>query len=260
MKLGIVEGRGQEAHNTKEVKKEHKEKIKKDEEATTDEEHETPVTLVTHINKIVHSIFSNVDVYVNNQQVYNSNGLYMLKSYISNNFNGAKGALHCEGYNNDEFSNQIMEASSSEFFFTRRIKMLSKPVAFMLYAKLGVGFFSSSELPHPNMKVRLRLIRAKPSFYIISNNPNFGFGNVDCSIYTRRIDLKNDYHKKPMDMLAYTPVEFNYLQTLAKIFVIPSRQNQFIQENIFNNAPVRRIAIAMDTNSAFIGSYSKNSF
>ena len=59
-------------------------------------------------------------------------------------------------------------------------------------------------------------------------------------------------------MLAHTPLEFNYLETLAKIFIIPARQNQFIQENIFNNCPVRRIAIAMNTNSAFTGSYTKN--
>ena len=63
-----------------------------------------------------------------------------------------------------------------------------------------------------------------------------------------------------MDMLAYTPVEFNYLETLAKTFIIPARQNQFLQENIFNNAPVRRIAIALNTNSAFIGSYAENPF
>ena len=61
-----------------------------------------------------------------------------------------------------------------------------------------------------------------------------------------------------MDMLAYTPVEFNYLETLAKTFIIHARQNQFIQENIFNNAPVRRIALAMNTNSAFTGSYTEN--
>ena len=63
-----------------------------------------------------------------------------------------------------------------------------------------------------------------------------------------------------MDMVAYTPVEYNFLETLAKIFIIPARQNQFIQENIFNNAPIRRIAIAMNTNSAFTGSFTENPF
>ena len=82
---------------------------------------------------------------------------------------------------------------------------------------------------------------------MISDNPNVSLGIVDCSFYTRRIDFKDDYHKKQMDMIAYTPVVFNFLETLAKYFIIPPRQNQFVQENIFNNAPVRRIAIAMNT-------------
>ena len=95
---------------------------------------------------------------------------------------------------------------------------------------------------------------------MISENPNVSLGNVDCSLYTRRIMLKEDYHKKRMSQLAYAPVEYNYMETLAKTFIIPARQNQFIQENIFNNAPIRRIAIAMNSNSAFTGSFAENPF
>ena len=102
----------------------------------------------------------------------------------------------------------------------------------MLYGKMGIDFFSFSELLYPNMKLRLRLIRARPNFYTISDNPNVSLGIVDCSLYTRRIALKDDYHKKRMDMLNYATVEYNYLETLAKNFIIPARQNQFIQENI----------------------------
>ena len=262
LKLKLVKGRGYETYNTKEVRKEHKEEAKAEEEETVEED--DPVPLVTHVKNILHSIFSNVEVYINNQQIYNSNGLYAHKSYISNNFKGAvseyKGVLHCEGYDYEEFPDEITEAPLSEPFFTRRMKMLSRPDGFMLYGKLGVDFFSTSELLYPNMKIRLRLFRARPNFYMISDNPNVSLGIVDCSLYTRRIALKDDYHKKRMDMLDYTPVEFNYLETLAKTFIIPARQNQFIQENIFNKAPVRRIAIAMNTNSAFTGFYTENPF
>ena len=110
------------------------------------------------------------------------------------------------------------------------------------------------------MKIRLRLIRATPNFYMISDNPNVSLGIVGCSLYTRRIALKDYYHKKRMDMLAYAPVEYNYLETLPKTFIIPARQNQFIQANISNNAPIRWIAIAMNTNSAFTGSFTENPF
>ena len=42
------------------------------------------------------------------------------------------------------------------------------------------------------MKVRLRLIRARLNFYMISENPNVSLVIVDCSLYTRRSALKDD--------------------------------------------------------------------
>ena len=110
------------------------------------------------------------------------------------------------------------------------------------------------------MEIRLRLISARPKFYMISDNYNVSLGIVDCSPYTRRIALKDGHGKKQMDKLAYILVEFNCMETHAKAFIIPARQNQFIRENNFNNVPVRQIAIAMNTNSGFTGSYTENPF
>ena len=226
LKLKLVRGPGYETYKTKQVKKEHKEEAKVEEKETAEED--APVPLVTPVNNILHSIFPNVEVYNNSQQIYNSNGLYAHKLYISNNFKGAipeyTGVLHCEGYDYEEFPNEIMEPPLSESVFTRRMEMLSRPHGFMLYGKLGVDFFSTSELLYPIKKTRLRLIRARPNLYMISNNPNVSLGIVDCSLYTRRFAFKDDCHKKRMDMLAHTPLEFNYLETLAKTFIIPARQ------------------------------------
>ena len=124
LKLKLVRGRGYETYNTKKVKKEHKEEAKAEEEQTAEEQ--APLPLVTHVNNIFHSIFSNVEVYINNQQIYNSNGLYAHKYYISTNFKGAfsenKGVLQSEVYDYEELPDEIMEAPLSEPFFTRRLK------------------------------------------------------------------------------------------------------------------------------------------
>ena len=93
---------------------------------------------------------------------------------------------------------------------------------------------------------------------MMSENPNLRLGIVDCSLYTRRVMLKEDYHTKTMSQLAYAPVEYNYMKTLAKTYIMPARQNQFNQENIFNNAPIRRLAFVKSSNSAFIGSFAED--
>ena len=89
LKLKFVKGRCYKTYNTKEVKKERKEEAKEDEEATAEEEQEAPIPLLTHVENILQSIFSDVEVYINNQQIYNSIGLYAHKSHNSNNIKGS---------------------------------------------------------------------------------------------------------------------------------------------------------------------------
>ena len=165
--------------------------------------------------------------------------------------------MHCQGYDYEQDPKDINKPLLDPFF-TRRMKLPSRLDCFMVYGKLGIDFFSTSELLYPNTKNRLRQIRARPNFNMINENPNVSLGIVDCSLYTRCIALKDGYHKKRMNMLAYVPVEYNYLEPSAKLFTIPARQNQFILENIFINAPIRRVAIAINTNSAVAGSSSEN--
>ena len=73
-------------HTRVREKKEHKDESVVSTETGNDEEEKARVT---YVNNIMHSIFSNVEVYINNQQIYNSNGLYAHNSYISNNFKAA---------------------------------------------------------------------------------------------------------------------------------------------------------------------------
>ena len=93
----------------------------------------------------MHSIFSNVEVYINNQQTYISIGIYAYKSYISNNFKAAiseyQGVLHCEGYDYEHDPEDISNPLPDPFF-TRRMKLISRPDGFMLYGKLGIDFLN----------------------------------------------------------------------------------------------------------------------
>ena len=75
LKLKFVKGRGYERYDSKEKKKEHKDESV-DFTKTGNDEEEEEVARVTYVNNILHSIFSNVEVFINNQQIYNSNGLY----------------------------------------------------------------------------------------------------------------------------------------------------------------------------------------
>ena len=128
------------------------------------------------------------------------------------------------------------------------------------YGKLAIDLFQCEKLLLPNTKIRLKLIRARPNFYMISYNPHVSLKVLDCSLFTRRVVLNEVNHKTIKYQLTYQPACYNFMEAIACTFIIPSGQNQFIQENVFNNAPIRRIAIAMNTNSAFTGHFQENPF
>ena len=97
VKPEFVKSRGFETYNSKEVKTRAQRTGKVD--VGTEEEQEAPVPLFTHVNNILYSVFSNGEVYINNQQIYKSKGLYAYNSYNSNNLKVAisehKTVLHC---------------------------------------------------------------------------------------------------------------------------------------------------------------------
>ena len=118
LKLKFVKGRGYETYESNGKKKEQKDECVVFTTQTADDEEE--VARVTYVNNTKPSKFSNVDVYINNQQIYNSNGLYAHKFYISNNFEGAitecKGVLHCEGYDHEQDPEDITNPLPAPFF------------------------------------------------------------------------------------------------------------------------------------------------
>ena len=79
LKIKLVKGRGFDSYKTTEKKKEHKEDAVFAETGDDDVEfieEDEGVPQITHVNIILLSIFPNAELYINNHQIYNLNGLY----------------------------------------------------------------------------------------------------------------------------------------------------------------------------------------
>ena len=78
LKIKLVKGRGFDTYKATQKKKEHKKDTVFTETGDDDVEfieEDEAVPHITHVNNILHSIFSNAELYINNQQIYNFNGL-----------------------------------------------------------------------------------------------------------------------------------------------------------------------------------------
>ena len=75
LRVKFFKGRAYDTYESKEKKKEHEDESVVFTETSDDDSEEEEIARVTYVNNILHSIFSNVEVYINNQQTYNSNAL-----------------------------------------------------------------------------------------------------------------------------------------------------------------------------------------
>ena len=110
---------------------------------------------LTHVNNILHSLFSNCEVYLNNQQVYNSNGLYGHKALISNEVNAStrnnEGIMACHGH---EFEKEPSNYEKSTFIDREEEPLLKKGSTY--YGTLAIDLFQCEKLLLTNTKVRLK--------------------------------------------------------------------------------------------------------
>ena len=95
---------------------------------------------------------------------------------------------------------------------------------------------------------------------MLSDNVTVSLKVFDCSLFTRKILVAEPKHQYLQWNLEREPAHYNYIETIARTFFIPSCENQFILEQIFKKAPIRRIAVTLNKNSAIAGSFTGNPF
>ena len=182
---------------------------------------------------------------------------YILINPISNEFNSSavstKGKLVRHGYSFEEFP----EAFDMHTLNDKANSLGSeKTCSLSLYDRLAIELFACEKLLLPKTKTRIKLIRARPHYYMLFYNPNVIMKIVNCSLFTRRSLVAEPNHQYLQLNLEREPAHYNYMETIARTFFIPSRQSQFIMQ--VNNARIRKIAVAMNKNLAVTRSFHKN--
>ena len=123
LKLQLFKGRLFDAF--KDEKAEHKAK-------SEDDSDEEPKSYLTYVKNLIHSLFSNCEVYFNNTMAYNANGLYPHKAPLSNELNSSavsnEGILACHGYIFEEYPEAF-----DMYYFTDRANSVGSGIIFSLF-------------------------------------------------------------------------------------------------------------------------------
>ena len=223
-------------------------------------------------NNTLHSLFSNVDVSLNNELVSSSNGHYahkaMIQTEISHTRSTKEALLECQGYSYEpeprNFGHETIK---------NRHEKTKNSQEHTVFGKLAVDLFNCDKLLIPNSAMRITMIKSNPNFCLITttNVPNpadnvqgkpkyYSVKFLRAKLHVRQMNVTEPIHRSINNALAKGPARYTYPEINPKTFIIPAGQNSFIKENVFNNAPIRRIAIAMNTNADFTGSLASNPY
>ena len=219
-------------------------------------------TDVCFVNNILHSLFSNYELTLNNERVETSNGLYAHKAQIITEVSHTTGEkdtfLRCQGYVQENLAGGTKVANRGT---AERKAMSEKSVELDLKGKLLVDFFQCQQLLLPEVSVRIKLMRSNSTFCLFTTEDEEYKVTVTRSfLKVKQMTVAEDVHASILNAMQKAPARYNYPHILLKTIMMPIGQNQVITENIFTNEPIRRLVLAMNRNDAFSGTSKTNPF
>ena len=212
------------------------------------------------VNNFLHSMFSQVDVSLNERLVTPSTNTYPYRAYIETLLTygpAAKESQLTQALWYKDKAGFMDDTTTHNDGFTQRRKWIknSREVEMMGKLHLDLAF---QEKPILNgVDIKMRLIRSKNAFCVM------GDGKVvikDVSLYVRKIKVNPTVQLAHIKALDRASAKYPIRRIETKVFSIPKGNMTANQENLFLGQLPKRIILGLVDNKAFSGHKEKNPF
>ena len=220
------------------------------------------------VNLWFHSLFSQVEVFLNDTMITTSENTYAYKSIMNaillTDRDSKQDLLSTQMYFKDTAGHmESRDAANNQGFGSRKEKIArSREVEMM--GQLNVDLFLQDRLLPPGVDFKIRLIPSKASFNLMcANQANQEFKSIitQASLFVRKVKLN------PAVSLAIEKVldrgitaKYPFKRQAMKVFSIPQGQLSHTQDNLFLGQNPTRLFISMVDTEAYNGLWDKNPF
>ena len=109
--------------------------------------------------------------------------------------------------------------------------------------------------------LRISFRRSSIDFAVIFEaNKHYKVKIIETNLYVRKITIADHVLSAIEKTLLKTPAVYRYTEVLPRTFLPTRCVHSWRQEDVFSKEPVRRMAIAMSSNQAYLGSNRTTSF
>ena len=222
------------------------------------------------VNNLLHSLFSEVDVKVNDTLLSSTNNTYSYRSYLETLLTYGKDAkesqLTSSLFYKDTSGHMdvavVDGANATNAGLNKRQTFFSESRITEMIGRIHADLFFQEKYLLSDVGLRLRFVRNKDSFTLMSAqvNASFQLRILDCKLYVRKVKISPTVFLAHARAFEIGNAKYPIKRVVCKTFTVPRGNMDFSQENLFTGQLPTRLVLGCVDNDAFNGTYIKNPF
>jgi len=219
---------------------------------------------VAFVNNAMHSLFSDVILYINDKRVEGGDRMYPYKAYMNTIFRYSKevqeGQLFSSGFIRDDHTKMDDVANVG---FTKRKAWTDVGTTKEFIGKLHLGFFTQERLLVPGADLHLKLERSKDIFSIFNANakikPKYIIESAFLELLTVKVNPQiMNFHAQTL--AGGVPAEYPFHRIEMDTMTIRENTQGDKKDFLFGGQIPKYVIMVMVANGAMNGDYKKNPY
>ena len=221
----------------------------------------------TTVNNILHSLFSQMDLFLNDRLVDPSIPTYPYKAYLETilNYDEApqKSQLTASGWYRDTPGKfNVADPAGDNEGAKARFALIENGNSLQLIGRPHCNLFFQHKLLIPGVNLKLRLTRSRDQFALMSDaaNPELKITIEETHLYLRTVTVSPSVLLAHAQALEKAPAKYSLRRSQVTSYTIPTGSLTSSKDNLFIGNLPRRLVIGLASNKAYAGSLDTNPF
>lgn len=223
-----------------------------------------PACVLGPTNNWLHSMFSQVDVYLNQKCITPANNCYPYRAYIENLLNYGDEAkqshLTC-GLWADDTPGHMDDVTLQNVGFSSRREVTRNNREVELFGPLHCDLFNVDKYLLNGVEMQIKLQRSRDQFHVMGTATSRGaFEIINAELFVRKVKISASTLLAHHKVLNQTTAKYPISRIDVRSITIPENTLSRTCDNVFTGQLPKRVIIGFVTSTAFNGTVTTNPF
>jgi hypothetical protein len=218
---------------------------------------------IAPVNNWMHSMFSQVDVYLNQKCISPPSNCYNYRAYIENLLTFGKDAKKTHLQSSFWFKDTAghMGVAGNEGHAQRKART-DGDKTIDLFGNIHCDIFNQDKYLLNGVELALKFIPANPQFHLMSDvaEPNYTFEFITAELFVRKVRINPTILLGHAEGLQISSAKYPITKVDIKQITLPAPIQNKTLDNIYISTLPKRCIIGMVRNSSFNGDFRRNPF